>query len=298
MEKNKADQQASPQKLPLNSTSLHSQQGRFLNRWQAGPVEIAAARNDHHITMLAAGVRPAREPEQSANLPSTMLPIPQNAAGATMSTQEIARLTGKQHKNVIRDVRSMLSALAADGSEVSHVREERDSRGYATNYHLDRELTETLITGYDVALRHRVIRRLHELESQVVGLIALPTNLPQALRMAAELAELVVEQAPKLAAFELLQGAGGTLNLTSAAAHLGIKRNRLIRWLSENRWMYRCAKTKPWLAYQVRIQHGLVANKVSVIGTTEEGDARCASQFRITPKGMAILASKVVEGAL
>ncbi|MFZ5958850.1 phage antirepressor KilAC domain-containing protein [Pseudomonas knackmussii] len=215
-----------------------------------------------------------------------------------MSTQEIAALTGKQHKNVIRDVRNMLAALAADGSEVSHVREDRDSRDYTTNYHLNRELTETLITGYDVALRHRVVRRLHELEAQVVGLIAIPSTLPDALRLAAELAEQVAEQAPKIAAFELLQGAGGTLNLTSAATHLGVERYRLTRWLSENRWMYRRVNTKPWLAYQTRIQQGLVANKVSVIGTTDEGDQRCASQFRITPKGLAVLATKVAEGAL
>lgn len=225
-------------------------------------------------------------------------PIVQNVARNTMSTQEIAQLTGKQHKNVIRDVRNMLAALMADGSDVSHVREDQDSRGYTTNYHLDREMTETLITGYDVALRHRVIRRLHELESQVAGMIAVPSTLPQALRLAAELAEKVAEQAPKLAAFERLQGAGGSLCMTDAASHLGIERWRLIRWLSANRWMYRRANSKPWLAYQERIQRGLVVSKVSVIGTTDEGDARCASQFRITPKGMAILAEKVAEGAL
>lgn len=225
-------------------------------------------------------------------------PVAQNVAPATMSTQEIAQLTGKAHKNVLRDVRAMLSALAAGGSDLSHVRQDRDSRNYTTNYHLDRELTETLITGYDVTLRHRVIRRLHELEAQVVGRIAVPSTLPEALRLAAELAEQVAAQAPKLAAFEVLQGAGGTLNLTEAAAHLGVERYRVIRWLSENRWMYRPANSKRWLSYQKRIQQGVVVNKVSVIGTTDEGDSRCASQIRITAKGMTILAAKVAEGAL
>lgn len=225
-------------------------------------------------------------------------PVLQNVARATMSTLEISQLTAKAHKNIIRDVRKMIAVLTADGSDLSHVREERDSRGYTTAYHLDRELTETLITGYDVALRHRVIRRLHELEGQVIGRIAIPSTLPEALRLAAELAEQVAEQAPKLAAYELLQGAGGTLNLTEAAAHLGIERYRVIRWLSENRWMYRPANSKRWLAYRRRIQQGVVVNKVSVIGTTDEGDSRCASQFRITAKGMTILAAKVTEGAL
>lgn len=230
-------------------------------------------------------------------------PASQNVARATMSTQEIAQLTGKAHKNIIRDVRTMLAALAADGSDLSHVRQDVDSRNYTTAYHLDRELTETLITGYDVALRHRVIRRLHELEGQVVGLIAIPSNLPDALRLAAEMAEkaaglavMVAEQAPKVAALERLQDASGTLCMTDAAKHLNVPRHRLIRWLAENRWMYRRANSRPWLAYQPRIEQGLAWHKVSVIGTDDDGDRRCASQFRITAKGLARLAEHAAKG--
>ncbi|MNG40633.1 Phage antirepressor protein KilAC domain protein [compost metagenome] len=62
--------------------------------------------------------------------------------------------------------------------------------------------------------------------------------------------------------------------------------------------MYRRAGTRPWLAYQPRIESGLVVNKVSVIGTTDEGDERCASQFRITAKGLTLLAQKIAQGVL
>lgn len=85
----------------------------------------------------------------------------------TMSSRDIAELTGKLHKNVIRDIREMLEALKKDGSDLIHVRETLDARGYTTAFHLDRELTETLITGYSIPLRHRVINRLHELESRL-----------------------------------------------------------------------------------------------------------------------------------
>ena len=69
-------------------------------------------------------------------------------------------------------------------------------------------------------------------------------------------------------------------------------------WLQQNRWMYRRAGTRPWIAYQPRIESGLVVNKVSVIGRTDEGDDRCASQFRITAKGLSVLAQKIAQGAL
>ena len=102
------------------------------------------------------------------NNPAPRNAIAENVArNVTMSSREIAELTGKLHKNVIRDIREMLEALKKDGSDLSHVRETVDSRGYTTAFHLDRELTETLITGYSIALRHRVIRRLHELEGKV-----------------------------------------------------------------------------------------------------------------------------------
>lgn len=84
----------------------------------------------------------------------------------TMSSDEIAKLTAKQHKNVIRDIRAMLEELKEDGSDLSHVREDKDGRGYTSMFHLDRELTDTLLTGYSASARRAVIRRWHQLESE------------------------------------------------------------------------------------------------------------------------------------
>lgn len=83
----------------------------------------------------------------------------------TMSSREIAELTGKLHAHVIRDIRTMLDALK-DDPVLDHVREDKDARGYTENFHLNRELTETLVTGYSIPLRHKVIRRLHDLEER------------------------------------------------------------------------------------------------------------------------------------
>ncbi|WP_082656936.1 phage antirepressor KilAC domain-containing protein [Pseudomonas citronellolis] len=231
-------------------------------------------------------------------------PASQNVARTMMTSREIAELTGKQHKHVIRDIREMLDALSEDGPDLGHVREDRDGRGYTTNFHLDRELTETLITGYSIPLRHRVIRRLHELEERAAA-PAIPQTYSEALRVAADLHEqntqlrmVVDEQAPKVQALGRIAEARGTLCLTDTAKHLNIPRHVLLDWMHENRWIYRREGSAHWLAYQPRMAAGLLEHRVTVIGTDSIGDQRLASQVRVTPKGLAKLAQKVAEGAL
>lgn len=85
----------------------------------------------------------------------------------TMSSREIAELTGKSVSHVHRDIRTMLTSFqTTHDSVLNHVMEERDARGYVDTYHLDIELTMTLITGYNAVLRRAVIKRWQELEAK------------------------------------------------------------------------------------------------------------------------------------
>ena len=134
----------------------------------------------------------------------------------SMSSSEIADLTRKLHKNVIRDIREMLDELKKDGSDVSHVREELDGRGYTSNFHLDRELTELLLTGYSIPLRLKVIRRLNELEEKNRKEVALP-SYAEALRLYADQIEQTAvlrienhQQAEKIASLESIFQVGMT----------------------------------------------------------------------------------------
>lgn len=213
-----------------------------------------------------------------------------------MSSRELAELTGKRHGDVIRDIRRMLEELG-DDADLRHVAELHDARGYTAEFLLPRREVEILLTGYSVKLRARVIDRLRELEEAAP---AIPQTLPEALRLAADLAEQnsllaaqVQEQAPKVAALERLSEACGTLCLTDAAKHLGIPRKDLLAWMRANRWIYRREGTAHWLAYQPRLQAGWLDHKVTVIGTDELGDQRLASQVRVTPRGLAVLAMKL-----
>lgn len=82
-----------------------------------------------------------------------------------MSSREIAELTGKEHRNVKRDCETMFSELEIDMLSFEHIYLDSMNR-QQTEYLLTRELVQTLITGYNIKLRHAVIQRLNELEEQ------------------------------------------------------------------------------------------------------------------------------------
>lgn len=223
-----------------------------------------------------------------------------NPGALTMSSREIAELTGKQHRNVRRDIEVMLRELKIDVLSFERIYFDSMNR-QQTEFHLDRELTEILITGYSIPLRAAVIRRLHELEAGKQ--VSVPQTLPEALRLAADLAEqnnslrlVVQEQAPKVLALERIADARGTLCLTDAAKHLGVQRKVLLAWMRENRWIYRREGAAHWLGYQPRLQSGLLEHRVTVLGTEEDGAQRLASQVRVTPKGLTVLAQKLGGG--
>ena len=90
-----------------------------------------------------------------------------------MSSKEIATFAGKQHKHVLRDIRELLSTLyEIDGPDLDHIDLKGvsrlvDERGYTSEWHLDKDHTFTLLTGYDAKARHRVVKRWQELEKKL-----------------------------------------------------------------------------------------------------------------------------------
>ena len=81
----------------------------------------------------------------------------------TMTSREVAELTGKRHDNVVRDIEAMFSALKIEVADF--LDNYTDAQGKARKqYRLDRDLTMTLVTKYDTARRYAVVRRWRELE--------------------------------------------------------------------------------------------------------------------------------------
>jgi phage antirepressor YoqD-like protein len=118
------------------------------------------------------------------------------SAAATMSSREIAELTGKDHKHVLQDVRNMLDQLGMTLAEFSANLPDAYGRPQPV-YMLPKELTITLVSGYSVVMRHRIVTRWQELEAGAAP--KLPQTFAEALRLAAEQAEQIEQQAQALA---------------------------------------------------------------------------------------------------
>lgn len=91
---------------------------------------------------------------------------------SAMSSQEIAQITGRQHKNVLRDIRKMLGQIGMTdiGSNLSRSPKWvqtlfPDARGRKRpTIIMDKELTFTLLAGYSYALSNLIVKRWLELE--------------------------------------------------------------------------------------------------------------------------------------
>ena len=215
-------------------------------------------------------------------------------APLTMTSREIAELTGKRHDHVLRDARAMLTELHGDAGLPKFGATYTDPQNGQTYPMLALPKRETLIlvSGYSVAMRAKIIDRWQELES---GVALLPQTLPEALRLAADMAEQKAKAeaalaiaAPKAAALDLITAGEESMTLTQAAKKLGIKRARLIEYMHAQGWIYR--QNSSWVPYQQHIQNGRLVYKEARY-TDENTGLECRSPYcHILPKGLTKLA--------
>ena len=83
-----------------------------------------------------------------------------------MSSLELAEITGKQHKNVLRDIQKMLAEIGSNLSQCQFV-ETRVPDSYGRPQPvtiLDKELTFTLLSRYSFTLSNLIVKQWLELE--------------------------------------------------------------------------------------------------------------------------------------
>lgn len=219
----------------------------------------------------------------------------------TMSSREVAELCDKNHQHVMRDIKMMLGQLSLD------------DRGYVQNwthpqngqqypeYRLPKDLTLTLVAGYNVVLRKRIIDRWMELESRAQTfdpstILESPAAMRGLLLTYTEkviaLEARVEDMQEDVAAHERLTKADGSLNVTEAAKNLGMRPKDLFDWLSHNGWVYKRANSPVWLGFQTKCNQGLLEHKTTTV-LRADGSEKITEQVRITAKGLSHLAKLI-----
>lgn len=221
------------------------------------------------------------------------------SAAQTMSSREIADLCEKQHAHVMRDIRAMLAELYGEGDASKFGGVYRGANGEDRPcFHLPKRETLILVSGYNLAMRARIIDRWQELEAQarpIDPMVAL--NDPAIMRnlllgysekvLALENAN--AELAPKAIALDRIANADGSLAVSDAAKALQMRPKDLFAWLQAHDWIYRRAGNASWLGYQIKVQSGFLEHKVTTV-TRGDGSEKITEQVRVTSKGLAKLA--------
>lgn len=203
-----------------------------------------------------------------------------------ISSLEIAELTGREHKNVMRDIRELLS------KGVNRLNFElvdyKDKKGEVRPcYNLAPKGCLILASGYDAILREKIINRLEELELQKRdGTFKVPQTFAQALRLAAEQQETIERQQrtievqkPKAVYFDSLVDRGLNVCFRDAAKEIGVKQKKFIAYLIENKYVYRnkAGKLRPHADYD---------NDLFVVKDTKsDSNGWAGVQTLVTPKG-------------
>lgn len=207
------------------------------------------------------------------------------ANNLTMSSREIAGYTDKQHQHVKRDIEKMLIELDLDASKFGHIYFDSMNRKQ-TEYLLDRDQTDCLLTGYSAKARMTVIKRWKELERGQQP--QLPRTFSEALQLAANQAKQLEVAAPKVEFHDKIVNDAANFSLRDAAKKIQQRPNKFSDWLRSEGYL--CKNNLPMQQY---INQGLFKTH-----TGQSKDEYQFSQTRVTSKGLAYFTKKLGDKKL
>ncbi|MDD2711301.1 MAG: phage antirepressor KilAC domain-containing protein [Simplicispira sp.] len=227
-------------------------------------------------------------------------------AGADFPSKGHAKL---EHDDFMRKVPDVLKEAAPKFSGTASYTVNNAVRSRAI-YNFPKREACLMAMSYSYDLQAKVFDRMTALEGGAAP--ALNMRDPRQMAMAAlqlievnqELQATIDQQqhkiaadAPKVQGFDRIASSDGSLCLTDAAKTLQIQPRKLTQLLSEKCWLYRRPMGSGWLAYQERIQQGLLEHKVTT-GEKSDGSEWSSTQVRVTAKGLTKLADVVRQAGL
>lgn len=260
---------------------------------------------DHHRNIIGGRASPTLFDRPSSGLIDAGA---EASAALSMSSREIAELTGKRHDHVVRDIEKMLRDVGEGVPKFGGTYINSQNGQEYRCYNLPKNLTLTLIAGYRADLRLKIIDRWLELEGAgQSNEMPVPRTLAEALRLAADQQDRIVAQeqeiarqqerivtdAPKVAALARLAEADGSFDLRSAAKDLQVKPVDLRNFLRNQKWIYQVGDR--WAAYQTKLNTKLMMHKVVVLHQAN-GRTKAVTRLRITAKGMTRLGEMLRGG--
>lgn len=168
-------------------------------------------------------------------------------AKETMTSVEIAEVTGKEHKSVMRDIRTLSEQVTEKDGYRFVPMSYKDIYGREQPmFELGKKECLLLASGYDAILRAKIINRWEQLETEKRnGGFVIPKTLSQALMLAAKQAEQIEQQQkllevqkPKVEFFDSVADSKTAVPMNDVAKVLSIKgygRNNLFEYLRNNK---------------------------------------------------------------
>lgn len=213
----------------------------------------------------------------------------------TMSSIEIAELTGKNHYDVRRDIENVLQQAEIDFSKFADV--SRNSQNQEVKiFNLPKRECDLVVSGYSVKYRLAIIDRWQELENQqptTLSLEEMTLRVVQGQRERIMILEHKIEQDAPMTNFgKAISQTAGTVKIgdwikaVNDSGDIKLGRNKAFDWLRQNGYL-----GKDNMPYQQYINNGLFEVKEGVIIT----DSKTIPTFTtlLTGKGQMYFAHKL-----
>lgn len=227
----------------------------------------------------------------------------------TMTSLQIAEVTGKRHCDVLESIRAMEPAWAKVNGRKFPLVEYKDAKGeMRPMYQLNKTECLYVATKFNDEARAKLVIRWEELERErAAGGFQIPQNFSEALRLAAEQAERVEVQQKQIEAMKpkaLFADAVATSDRSCLVAELAkilqqngvdIGQNRLFDWLRRNGYL--CSKGEYYnQPTQRAMEMGLFEVKKTAINKPD-GSVLVSCTTKVTGKGQVYFVNKFLDEA-